>query len=171
MTDYQNWLQTLFGRRQRVNEIREEYGFPPFPEQPNYRLDYVRTGTIVQFVGRDEEFTTVSNPDVEKLTVGIKFDEGKLQYSLLPPTALAEVVKVFTKGAVKYAPYNWLKGMNYCRIYDAAQRHMNSWFMGEQNDPEMGTNHLANAIVNLLFLLTFELTGRKEELDDRVKGV
>ena len=40
-------------------------------------------------------------------TLGRKFDNGKPQYSLLPPLALIEAVKVLTFGAKKYSPDNW----------------------------------------------------------------
>ena len=40
-------------------------------------------------------------------TGGRKFDGGKLQYGLVPPLALKEMVKVLTFGAEKYEPDNW----------------------------------------------------------------
>jgi hypothetical protein len=42
----------------------------------------------------------------ETPTVGIKFDSEKPDYSLLPPHALDELVKVLTMGKVKYSREN-----------------------------------------------------------------
>lgn len=41
--------------------------------------------------------------------VGMKFDTGKLSYSLLPQAALSWTVAVLTYGSVKYDRSNWAK--------------------------------------------------------------
>ena len=41
------------------------------------------------------------------LDLGIKYDGGKPDYSLLPFNALEEVVRVLTYGAAKYSRDNW----------------------------------------------------------------
>jgi hypothetical protein len=97
------------------------------------------------------------NPDPAK--GGIKFDENKTQLDLIPPALIEEVGKVMTLGAKKYAPYNWLKGMDFSRAYAAAQRHMNDWNKGEDNDPETGISHLAHAATCIGFLLEFQAQG------------
>ena len=104
--------------------------------------------------------TTGSVPKVaeEVGEKGRKFDSGKLQYGLLPPLALKEIVKVLTIGAVKYDKNNWQKVPDaQSRYYDALQRHLWDWFAGEQHDPETGINHLAHAMCNILFLLERDL--------------
>lgn len=95
-----------------------------------------------------------------------KFNEGKLRWSLLPIIALRAVIKSLMLGADKYGDFNWLEGRPYSEYYDAALRHITAWWTGENKD-EDGQLHLAAGVVNLLFLLTFWLTGR-EELDDRM---
>ena len=96
-------------------------------------------------------------------TGGRKFDGGKLQYGLIPPLALKEVVKVLTIGAVKYEKNNWQKVPDaQSRYYDALQRHLWDWFEGQQHDPETGINHLAHAMCNLLFLLERDLHTEEE---------
>lgn len=85
--------------------------------------------------------------------LGRKFDQGKTQYGLLPPNALKEIADVLTFGAQKYAPDNWkYVADGHRRYFDAAQRHMWAWKMGEQSDPETGINHLAHAACCLMFL-------------------
>jgi hypothetical protein len=98
-------------------------------------------------------------------TVGVKFDQDKMRWDLLPELSSEETAKVFTVGAKKYGDYNWKAGIKYSRLWAAARRHINAWIKGEKID-EIGTHHLANAIVNLMMALEFELSGRGAELDD-----
>jgi len=87
------------------------------------------------------------------ITGGRKFDGGKLQYSLIPPMALKEMVHVLTFGAEKYEPDNWKHVPDSKRRYfDAMQRHIWAWKEGEQIDPESGIHHLAHAACCLFFL-------------------
>ena len=93
-------------------------------------------------------------------TLGRKADGGKLRWTLLPMEALADVVRVLTIGALKYAPNNWQfvrgsSGPN-GRYADAAFRHLTAWQMGEQNDPETNCNHLSHCVCCLLFLIWFD---------------
>lgn len=98
---------------------------------------------------------------------GKKYDDGKPRYSLLPALALEETVKVLTYGSHKYEDFNWMKVPNANdRFFSAANRHLWSWQKGEKNDPESKTNHLANAITNLMFMLELELA---KDLADRTK--
>lgn len=86
-----------------------------------------------------------------------KADKGKVSYSSIPQLSLREVAKVMTYGKNKYGKFNYSKGIEYTRLYDACQRHLTSWLMGENID-ESKTNHLANAAANLLMLLDQILT-------------
>jgi hypothetical protein len=89
---------------------------------------------------------------------GIKYDNGKPEYGLLPPFALEEVAKVLTFGAAKYDRENWRKLDDIERRYfDAAQRHVWAIKRGETHDPESNLHHLAHSITCLLFLLELEL--------------
>ena len=93
-----------------------------------------------------------------KVVNGVKYDSDKLQYSLLPPFALAEVVKCLTFGAKKYAPENWKKVDDAKKRYlDAAMRHIELLRQGEVYDKESDTHHLACAMTNLAFYLEFDL--------------
>lgn len=102
---------------------------------------------------------------VESDSEGVKFDEAKLRYDLLPVLPLMELVRVYTLGAQKYADRNWENGLKWSRVYAAAMRHLTAWWAGEEKDPELGTSHLANAAWNLFSLMEYERTHR--ELDDR----
>ena len=89
---------------------------------------------------------------------GVKYDNDKPQWSLLPFKALKEVVDVLTYGAKKYAPDNWKKVPNARQRYiDAGFRHFTAYVAGEKLDPETGKSHIAHAICCLLYLLAFEI--------------
>ena len=84
---------------------------------------------------------------------GRKFDGGKLQYGLLPPSALKDVVQVLTFGAEKYEPDNWKRVPDANRRYfDAAMRHLWAYKVGEIYDSETGVSHLAHAACCILFM-------------------
>jgi hypothetical protein len=100
-----------------------------------------------------------------KLAEGTKYDQGKPRWDLVPPE-FEEVVRVLTYGASKYEARNWEKGISYGRLVAALLRHLWAWIGGERNDPETGIHHLAHAVCDGMFLLTFEIRGMKE-FDDR----
>jgi len=93
---------------------------------------------------------------------GVKFDNGKLQWNLLPLEQVEEVVRVLTKGAKKYAPDNWkyVEGPR-SRYYDAAMRHLSSWVKGHKKDKQTGCSHLAHAVCCLIFLMWFDRKDRR----------
>jgi hypothetical protein len=100
----------------------------------------------------------------EQGKVGVKHDAGKNRWDLLPIRETLEVVKVFTHGCKKYAPWNWQfvvkeKG-GVDRVYAAAMRHIADWRMGKQYDNEgpnpSGLHHLAHAICDLMMLIWYD---------------
>lgn len=92
---------------------------------------------------------------------GVKHDGGKDPWHLLPFDALRGIVKVLAFGANKYAARNWEGGMDWSRCFGALQRHLVSWWMGEDGgkDPETGYSHLWHAGCCVLFLIAFEIRG------------
>lgn len=87
------------------------------------------------------------------ITTGMKFDTGKLQYSLIPPETTKALAEVLTFGAQKYAPNNWqLVDNGKTRYLDALYRHLEAFRSGEITDPESGLHHLSHALTNIAFL-------------------
>lgn len=85
---------------------------------------------------------------------GVKFDQGKPEWDLVPWEGLEPVVRVLTMGARKYSPDNWKKVPDGRRRYTAAAfRHLVAFARGEERDPESGEPHLAHCICCLLFIL------------------
>lgn len=95
-----------------------------------------------------------------KMGKGVKYDDGKLMYSLIPPEALEEVVKVLTFGAATYGPENWKQVDNAkVRYMDASMRHGEAVRKGELYDSESNHHHLAHRICCDLFRLQLMLDG------------
>lgn len=123
-----------------------------------------------------------------------RYNSAKLRYDLVPQQPLKDLVEVYSKGAHKYTLYkneegkvvkgseilwedsrkyevvddggeNWRKGLSWKSTIASAKRHIESFLMGEDNDPELGTRHLANACWNLFSILEYYKT--HPELDDR----
>lgn len=109
-----------------------------------------------KWVARDA-FIDVGEPKT-LVVEGVKFDQEKPQWSLMPWAALSQVVDVLTYGAKKYAPDNWKKVPNARQRYiDAGFRHLTAYAAGEKQDKETGMSHLAHAMCCMLFLLAFDL--------------
>ena len=84
---------------------------------------------------------------------GIKYDQDKPRWELLPLREVEDVVKVLTAGSKKYSDENWKKIDNIQdRYFSAAMRHMTAQRNGEVLDKETGLPHLSHAICCLLFM-------------------
>jgi|TARA_R110000744_G_scaffold273182_2_gene386072 hypothetical protein len=102
----------------------------------------------------------------EEEEAGVKYDSGKSDYSLIPPHAIEEVVKVLTFGAKKYSPGNWKKLDNaWARYFAAAQRHLWSLQRDEESDPETAYHHAAHAVSCLLFMIEIDKTKNSDIID------
>lgn len=100
---------------------------------------------------------------------GVKLDDGKLLYSLIPPESTRELAKVMTFGANKYTPNGWKTVPNAKERYmDALFRHLEAWRMGETNDLESGLNHLSHALTNITFLVYLEQKELEEIQKDQI---
>ncbi len=97
---------------------------------------------------------------------GARANSGKVSFSALPLHLLAGTARVLMGGKLKYAPWNWAKGMPWSVCYDCTMRHMMRWwYLGEEKDAESGEHHLDHAICNLLMLRHYIITHKKG--DDR----
>lgn len=85
--------------------------------------------------------------------LGMKFDTGKLQYSLIPPETTQALAEVLTFGARKYAVDGWKYVPDAKRRYmDALFRHLEAFRSGELYDQESGLSHLSHVLANASFL-------------------
>ena len=77
------------------------------------------------------------------------------RYDLIPVGALAQVARLYGRGAEKYAAHNWRRGYEWSKSYAALQRHATQFWNGEDIDPEMQLPHMASVAFHALALLTF----------------
>lgn len=103
--------------------------------------------------------------------VGVKYDEGKVQYSLIPPYALQAVARNLTVGLKRYTVRdNWKQVPNARERYlDALMRHLESYRRGVKYDPESSVpdmHELSAVIANAMFLLEFDLNPNLEEVKE-----
>lgn len=103
----------------------------------------------------------------KKMDIGIKFDQGKPDLSLLPRALLNATARAYMVGETKYGRDNYRKGMKCSRYLAAALRHLAAFGEGENNDPEYGTPHLGHAAASIGMLLTCLENGSL--IDDRPK--
>lgn len=99
---------------------------------------------------------------------GVKKDEGKPRFDLIPWDAVEQVARVMTLGAAKYGDRNWENGLSHGRLLAAAFRHLTAYWLHKEEadlDPEFKTHHLANAACCVLMLLSSILRNLGE--DDR----
>jgi hypothetical protein len=88
---------------------------------------------------------------------GLKYDNDKLRWDLLPIQCTEDIVRVLTFGSKKYADNNWqLVEKAGERYYAAVLRHLAAWRQGEITDPESGLPHLAHIACNITFLQWIE---------------
>lgn len=90
---------------------------------------------------------------------GARANKGKVSFSMVPFHLLAGVARVFMGGKLKYAEWNWTKGMKWSSCFDCTLRHLIKWwFLGEDIDPESGEHHLDHVICNVFMLKHYTKT-------------
>lgn len=85
--------------------------------------------------------------------VALRYNDGKLRWSLVDFKSLEPMVRVLEKGAFKYDDHNWKKGMPATQISESLLRHMFAFMNGEENDPETNESHLGHVMCNVMFLI------------------
>jgi hypothetical protein len=101
----------------------------------------------------DNSFYTEGNLDSRERGSGARANGGKVSFALVPFHLFSGVARVFMGGKLKYAEWNWAKGMGWSVVVDCVFRHLFKWwYMGEDLDPESGEHHIDHIICNLLML-------------------
>lgn len=108
----------------------------------------------------------------EDQPVGTKYDQDKLQYSLIPSYALEQIAKNLTVGLKKYKERdNWKKVQGAEQRYlDALYRHLEAHRRGELYDADSSVPdmlHMAAVAVNAMFLLEFMLDPQLKQKDNK----
>jgi len=125
---------------------------------------------------------------------GLRFNTGKLKWSLVSWRALGPMVQVLMYGAHKYTTFkrddgstvtgaqiskedakglevvtsganNWKGGLKYTEVAESLKRHLFAFVEGEDVDGESGLLHIGHILCNAMFL-SYMILFRKD-LDDR----
>lgn len=94
------------------------------------------SSTNLRFVENSVEPADESLHKALNVGGGLRLNNGKVRYDLLEPFAQQQKAQIFTKGARKYAPNNWLNGMDWTKCYESALRHQAAWMRGEDYDTD-----------------------------------
>lgn len=79
---------------------------------------------------------------------------NRLDLTLFPDSAVAYGALAMSEGDFKYGGYNFrVVGVKSSVYVAACRRHLAKWFNGEEEDPQTGVPHLANAIACLAVLV------------------
>ncbi len=90
----------------------------------------------------------------------------KLPLHLWPASATATGCLGLLEGKGKYGRSNWRASPVIASIYiDAAKRHLDAWFEGEEFAPDSGVPHLANALASIAIVVDAQAAGTL--IDDR----
>jgi hypothetical protein len=96
---------------------------------------------------------------------GLRYNTGKLKWSLVSWKALEPMVRVLMFGAEKYDSHNWKKGLEYTEVCESLQRHLNAFIDGENDDPESKLSHVGHILCNAMFLSYMSMF--RKDMDDR----
>lgn len=97
-----------------------------------------------------------------KDAVGIK----KPPMSTVSALVMKEVGVAMLEGARKYGRHNYrVSGVRGSVYYDAARRHIDNWWEGQDIDPDSGLSHVTKAIASLVVLRDAMIQGKL--VDDR----
>lgn len=92
---------------------------------------------------------------MESKDKGLRFNQGKTRYDLIPAFAQEQYAKILTIGSEKYAERNWELGMKWSKVIASLERHLAAIKRGEDFDPETGCYHTAHIMCNSAFLTEY----------------
>jgi len=124
---------------------------------------------IVNFNKLRDDFNYVA-PKEDLPKTGNRKNDGKLKWHTFPKFLLKPLIEVSHFGSLKYASFNFLKGLSVNDTLDSLDRHLEAVTDPMQGDidAESKCYHLAhvawNALVSL-YMIRF-----RSDLDDRYKG-
>lgn len=94
------------------------------------------------------------------------FGLAKPALSVVPPIAMFHLGEAMRDGMAKYGLMNWRGNKVDASVYyDAAMRHLMSWWDGEERATDSGKHHLAHAMACLAIVLDAQSNGNLN--DDR----
>lgn len=154
-------------------KVEERQSFQPAEEPVKESNDFFETAQSVfgtpdvAEVTKDLAealFQSKSETVIKPLLDAVRYNDGKLEWSLVDFQALEPMVRVLMFGAKKYSRDNWKKGFPATSVLDSMFRHLVSLMAGQRIDPESQEHHVGHILCNAMFL-SYMLTV-KPEFDD-----
>lgn len=132
--------------------------------------DYVTIASDQRFGQFTKLLDPISESDMKPNTIvksdngGLRYDEGKPRYDLIPPEAIEAIAVHYMQGAKKYADRNWERGMDWGKCFRALMSHAIKWQKGEtyDNDPSMPgyeAHHMIAVAWNAIALYIYQTRG------------
>lgn len=103
--------------------------------------------------------------DKQSVQQGLRYNQGKLRWSLVDFPSLESAVRVLEYGATKYEPDNWKRGLHVKGMVESLLRHTFAFLNGEDLDAESGQSHIGHVICNAMYIEY--MMNNKPEFDDR----
>ncbi len=103
----------------------------------------------------------------KKTERGLRYNQSKLNWSLVDFPSFDDMVRVLEFGSRKYTADNWKHGLLVREICESLLRHTFAFLAGEDDDPESGLPHIGHLQCNAMFL-AYTMKYRKD-LDNRLK--
>ena len=137
----------------RYNEGKPRYDLIPWHVLPTAEDHPMLNGMSYLVLN----FASRSDPHCWQMHQEAGASLGFLYYRIDPE----DLASVYEKGAVKYAPFDWYKGLSASRIMASVSRHLKAYELDEQeNDLETGLPHLVHAAWGYTAMLVFLREGR-----------
>lgn len=108
-----------------------------------------------------------SDPKLKDTNPKEAIGSDKIPFHLWPETATILGALGLLDGTLKYGRSNFrVAGVKASVYYDAARRHLNKWFEGEEADPDSGLPHLSHLLACIAIIVDAQAAGRLT--DDRM---
>ena len=98
------------------------------------------------------------------MSKGMKFDNDKLDYTLVKPEMLEQLALILHYGAKKYDRDNY-KLIDNERYMAALFRHIQAHRKGEKLDSESGYRHLSHALANVAMMVQNDIDKDLNEME------
>ena len=121
--------------------------------------------TIKEEIVNEVDDFTKALLERDKKEQALRYNQGKLQWSLVDFDSLEGLVRVLEYGKNKYARDNWKKGMPVTQVSESLMRHLFAYLRGEDVDFESNCRHLSHVMCNVMFLEY--IMREKPHYDDR----
>ena len=112
----------------------------------------MKNNTIIEQLNQEGDESMEVSEEINPQRQALRYNQGKLKWSLVDFKSLEGLVEVLEYGANKYAPDNWKKGMPVKEVAESLMRHLFAFLGGEDVDPESGCRHISHVMCNAMFI-------------------